>query len=76
MFKGMTSLEEWCFCNIIFSFGSLISYILILINMDIYKKKSSVKPKADDGSPKRSVKIEVACFLFIFGTYVVYILQV
>ena len=75
----MTSLEEWCFCNIIFSFGSLISYILILINMDIYKKKSIIKPKAEDGSnlsPKRSVNIEVACFLFIFGTYVVYIIQV
>ena len=75
----MTLLEEWCFSNILFSFGSLVSYVIVLIHMEVYKKKFNVKPKLmegnDEGS-KRSVNIEAACFVAVFVTYIVYTVQV
>ena len=75
----MTLLEEWCYSNILFSFGSLVSYVIVLIHMEVNKKQYTVKPKLMGGNaegPKRSVNIEAACFVFVFVTYLVYTVQV
>ena len=38
----MTALELWCFSCIIFTFGSLLSYVIILLKM---QQNNSVDPK-------------------------------
>ena len=41
----MTALELWCFSCIIFTFGSLLSYVIILLKM---QQNNSVDPKKKD----------------------------
>ena len=32
--SGMTSLEYWCFACIVFTFGSLVTYVIILLSLN------------------------------------------
>ena len=77
----MNSLEEWCFWNLIFSFGSLLSYGFILVRMEIEGKKSNrnnVNPKPEDRTDilgqKRNLMLEATCFLVTLGGYVIFII--
>ena len=78
LFKGMNSLEEWCFWNIICSFGSLLSYVFILVHMEMEKMKSNrnnVKPKSEDRNvQQRNVKLEASCFAATLGGFVMFII--
>ena len=40
---GMTSLEYWCFACIAFTFGSLVTYVIILLMIELSARKSKVK---------------------------------
>ena len=76
----MNSLEEWCFWNLIFSFGSLLSYGFILVRMEIEGRKSNrnnVNPKSEDRDTlgqKRNLMLEALCFLVTLGGYVIFII--
>ena len=76
----MNSLEEWCFWNLIFSFGSLLSYGFILVRMEIEGRKSNrnnVNPKSEDRDTlgqQRYPKHEALCFLVTLGGYVIFII--
>ena len=39
----MTSLEYWCFACLAFTFGSLVSYVIILIMLELSSIKAKVK---------------------------------
>ena len=77
-FLGMNSLEEWCFWNFIFSFGSLLSYGFILVRMEIEEMKSNrnnVNPKSEDIlGQKRNLMLEATCFLISLGGYFIFII--
>ena len=74
----MNSLEEWCFWNIICSFGSLLSYVFILVHMEVGKMKTNrnnVKPRSEDrNDQQRNVKLEASCFAATLGGFVMFII--
>ena len=79
----MTYLEVWCFSNICFSFGSLLGYVIILINLDLRGKKlkdiwSTTKKNAwtetETGKISRNIVLEFFCFLVTAGGFTLFVL--
>ena len=63
----MTALELWCFSCIIFTFGSLLSYVIILLKM---QQNNSVDPKsADKFGCAKDEKVLFSCNLCSFAIF-------
>ena len=77
----MTYLEVWCFSNIAFSFGSLLSYVVILINLelqemklkDIWSTKKSAWTKTETEKVSRNILLELFCFFITAGGFTLFI---
>ena len=70
----MTALELWCFSCIIFTFGSLLSYVFILLKM---RQNNSVDPKevvkADHAKDEKILFVCNLCGFAIFNVCFWYI---
>ena len=75
---GMTSLELWCFACITTTFGTLISYVIILVRMEYQRQKLKqlqVNPKSqivNNGEAKREIDIEVILFSCTAGCFLIF----
>ena len=63
---GMTALELWCLSCITFTFGTILSYVIILVKMSMFSKK------VQENLPERCAKIEIFLFLCTFGGFAVF----
>ena len=69
----MTSLELWCFACITCTFGALLSYVIILIRMELNivktstpEQKPATKPDSADGLSKHELKRDINIEVFLF----------
>ena len=76
---GMTKLEIWCFGNIACTFLSLLSYVIILIRMEITQymtQKNKIQTKKNskekDYEMKREIGLEIFLFALVFGGFLVF----
>ena len=78
--EGMTSLELWCFACITCTFGTLISYVVILVRMEFIRqrmKQIQVKPHTSSSTPitgetKRDIDIEMFLFSCTAGGFAIF----
>ena len=64
--SGMTALELWCLSCITFTFGTILSYVIILVKISIFPQKGQ------ENYPERCAKIEIFLFLCTFGGFAVF----
>ena len=70
----MTLLETWCFACITCTFGALLSYVIILVKIELFKlRKISAKDTSDDDNKNgRDVSIEVFFFSLVFAGFALF----
>ena len=76
LYLGMTSLEVWCFACFSFTFSSLISYVIILIRIEL-KRNQLNQVKVDVASPqkaepKKGKALEILLFMCSAGGFLVF----
>ena len=76
---GMTKLEIWCFGNIACTFLSLLSYVIILIRMEIFQymtQKNIIQPKKNSKEKhyemQRDIGLEIFLFALVFVGFLVF----
>ena len=67
----MTALEQWCFACIADTFGALLSYVIILIKMEIDKRKD-VAPGKKEAFDERNMSIEIFLFSLVFIAFLLF----
>lgn len=66
----MTALELWCFVCICCTFGSLLSYIIILFKLECSNKVIHLEDSKYDR--RKTVHLELGLFLVVFTSFVIF----
>ena len=84
---GMTDLELWCFACIAFTFGSLVSYVVILFTLGCPLSRSQVRAEApaekmfassepdrerSTGGQRNNVVLELILFTITAGAFAMF----
>ena len=73
LISGITSLEFWCFVCIIFTFWSLLGYVIILMKMMVYH--GSVADINKKNGNRAYVKDEIVIFLVSSCGFVIFVIS-
>ena len=68
----MTDLEFWCFACITFTFGSLISYVLILFTLGCPVNRAQVSDKKSETERSRNNVLELILFTITAGAFALF----